>query len=58
MGERMTVADPYFFVMLTWAKKLNLNLKHYTNLERFYARFSARPAVKRAMREEGLPLAA
>ena len=58
MGEHMTVADPYFFVMLTWAKKLNLNLKRYTNLERFYARFSARPAVKRAMREEGLPLAA
>jgi len=58
MGERMTVADPYFFVMLTWAKKLNLNLKRYTNLERFYAGFSARPAVKRAMREEGLPLAA
>jgi glutathione S-transferase len=58
MGEHMTVADPYFFVMLTWAKKLNLNLKRYTNLERFYARFSARPAVKRAMLEEGLPLAA
>lgn len=58
MGGRMTVADAYFFVMLTWAKKLNLNLTRYTNLERFYTRMSERPAVQRALREEGLPLAA
>lgn len=58
MGERMTVADAYFFVMLTWAKKMNLNLKRYTNLERFYSRMSKRPAVQRALREEGLALAA
>jgi glutathione S-transferase len=58
MGERMTVADAYFFVMLTWAKKMHLNLKRYTNLERLYARMSMRPAVKRAMKEEGLPFAA
>lgn len=58
MGGRMTAADAYFFVMLTWAKKMNLNLKRYANLERFHARMSARPAVKRAMQEEGLPLAA
>jgi len=58
MGERMTVADAYFFVMLTWATKMNLNIKRYTNLERFYSRMSERPAVKRAMQEEGLPLAA
>jgi glutathione S-transferase len=58
MGEHMTVADAYFFVMLTWARKVNLSLKRYTNLDRFYTRLSERPAVKRAMLEEGLPLAA
>jgi len=58
MGERMTVADAYLFVTLSWAKKMNVNLKRYANLEEFYARMSARPSVQRALREEGLPLAA
>jgi glutathione S-transferase len=58
MGERMTVADAYLFVMLTWAKKMKLDLGRLANLAGFYARMSRRDAVKRAFKEEGLPLAA
>jgi glutathione S-transferase len=58
MGGRMTVADAYLFVMLTWAKKNNFDLSHYPNLSAFFARVSQRPSVQRALREEGLPLAA
>ena len=58
MGERMTVADAYLFVMLTWAKKMKLDLARYGNLGGFYARMSRRDGVKRAFKEEGLPLAA
>ena len=58
MGERMTVADAYLFVMLTWAKKNNFNLSRFSNLSAFFARMSRRASVQRALKEEGLPLAA
>ena len=58
MGERMTVADAYLFVMLTWAKKVEFDLSRFSSLNAFFRRMSARPSVQRALREEGLPLAA
>lgn len=58
MGDRMTVADAYLFVMLTWAKKQKFDLARFANLTAFFDRMSGRPSVQRALREEGLPLAA
>lgn len=58
MGDRMTVADAYLFVMLTWAKKQKFDLSRFGNLNRFFERMSERPSVQRALREEGLPIAA
>jgi glutathione S-transferase len=58
MGNRMTVADAYLFVMLTWAKKQKFDLERLSNLRAFFARMSERPSVQRALKEEGLPLAA
>ncbi|HEY4115325.1 MAG TPA: glutathione transferase GstA [Rhizomicrobium sp.] len=56
MGDRITVADAYLFVMLAWAMKQNIELK--PNLASFFARMAQRDSVQRAMKEEGLPLAA
>jgi glutathione S-transferase len=56
MGDRMTVADAYLFVMLTWAKKQKFDLGRFANLNAFFERMSQRPSVQRALREEGLPL--
>ena len=58
MGERMTVADAYLFVMLTWAKKQKFDLNRFANLIGFFERMLQRPSVQRALREEGLPVAA
>lgn len=58
MGNRMTVADAYLFVMLTWAKKEKFDLKRLANLSNFFARMAQRDSVRRAFKEEGLPLAA
>ena len=58
MGDRMTVADAYLFVMLTWAKKQKFDLKRLANLSAFFRRVAERDSVKRAFKEEGLPLAA
>ena len=53
-GDSFTVADAYFFVMLTWAHKFRLDLSQYPKLETYFARVKARPKVIEAMKEEGL----
>jgi glutathione S-transferase len=58
MGDRMSVADAYLFVILTWAKKMHLDTARFSNLTAFFARMAERRAVQRALKEEGLPLPA
>ena len=53
-GDSFTVADAYFFVMLTWAHSFRLDLSPYPKLETYFARVKARPKVLEAMKEEGL----
>jgi glutathione S-transferase len=51
-GDSMSVADAYLFTMLTWAKKLGVEMP--ANLKAFYDRVHDRPAVKLAFEHEGL----
>ena len=51
-GAHPTVADAYLFVMLMWAAKLKLAVPD--NLAAFSARMRERPAVKLALKHEGL----
>jgi glutathione S-transferase len=51
-GARPTVADDYLFVMLMWAAKMQLAVPD--NLAAFSARMRERPAVKLALKHEGL----
>ena len=53
-GEDFTAADAYLFTVTGWAKHVNLNLSDLPNLQRFLASVAARPAVREAMRAEGL----
>ncbi len=52
LGDSFTAADAYLFVMLTWAHHMKIALPH--NLSDFFRRVSQRPAVRQAMKEEGL----
>ena len=52
-GER-SIADPYLFVTLRWAKATQVDLSGLDNLERFFARMHADADVAAAMRAEGL----
>lgn len=54
MGESFTVADAYLFVILRWARTLHLDLSSMPHLLAFKARMEARPAVQKALTEEGL----
>lgn len=49
-----TVADAYLFTVLRWAPRLGLDLSAWPVLEDYMKRIAARPAVKAAMKEEGL----
>lgn len=53
MGH-FSVADAYLFTVLRWAPRLNLDLSAWPVLEDYMERIAARPAVKAAIKEEGL----
>ncbi|MGA9341545.1 MAG: glutathione binding-like protein [Rhodanobacteraceae bacterium] len=52
-GSR-SIADPYLFVVLRWAKSMKVDLSGYDNLERFFERMSKDSAVQKVLKEEGL----
>jgi glutathione S-transferase len=49
-----SVADAYAFTIVNWANFLAIPLERYPNLQAYLARVCARPAVKEALRAEGL----
>lgn len=53
-GEAFTAADAYLFVVLGWARFVKLDIADLSQVQAFIARVSARPAVREAMRAEGL----
>ena len=53
MGH-FTVADAYLFTVLRWAPRLEIDLSAWPALKDYMERIAARPAVKAAMKEEGL----
>jgi glutathione S-transferase len=52
LGAAFTAADAYFFVMLTWAKKMHIALS--PALSAWFDKVAARPKVHAAMAAEGL----
>jgi glutathione S-transferase len=49
-----SVADPYLYVTLRWAKGTGVDLSGLDNLARFVARIEADPGVRKVLAEEGL----
>jgi glutathione S-transferase len=54
MGETLTIADPYLFVITGWAEKMLGGLDRWRNLSAFRERMLDRPAVRHVLRFEGL----
>jgi glutathione S-transferase len=54
LAGNFSVADAYAFTIVNWANFLAIPLERYPNLQAYLARVSARPAVKEALRAEGL----
>ncbi|HXN15191.1 MAG TPA: glutathione transferase GstA [Usitatibacter sp.] len=53
-GDKFSAADAYLFTVTNWATPVKLNLSEFANLMAFQKRVAARPAVKEAMKAEGL----
>ena len=54
MGSAFSLPDAYLFTTLRWTVPTKIDLAPYPNLVAFMKRMEARPAVKAAMRAEGL----
>jgi glutathione S-transferase len=54
MGDSYTVADAYLFTVLNWTSFLQVNMDRWPALRGYMARLAERPAVREAMRVEGL----
>ncbi|MGZ8215015.1 MAG: glutathione transferase GstA [Methylosarcina sp.] len=54
MGEQFTVADAYLFVTLRWGPSMGIELTRWPVLASYVDKISGRPAVRKAMQEEGL----
>lgn len=49
-----SVADPYLYITVRWAKATGVDLTGLDNLARFFARIEADPGVRKVLVEEGL----
>ncbi|WP_432741295.1 glutathione transferase GstA [Methylobacter sp. G7] len=54
LGQHFTVADAYLFVTLSWGTYVDVDISRWPVLVEYAAKISARPAVQKAMKEEGL----
>lgn len=54
MGEHLTIADPYLFVMLNWTGFHGIDRGRWPGLVAFAERMRSRPAVDTVLRAEGL----
>jgi glutathione S-transferase len=52
-GESFSVADAYLFTILTWLPGLGVELVPWPNLQSYYERVRARPAVQTVLKAEG-----
>jgi glutathione S-transferase len=54
LDENFSVADAYLFVTLSWGQYVNIDISRWPALVRYCDKISERPAVQKAMKEEGL----
>ena len=53
MGDTLTIADPYLFVISGWADRM-IGLDNWPNIAAFRERMLERPSVRHVLRFEGL----
>ena len=54
MGEAYTTPDPYLYVMCRWSPRGGVDIADYPKIHAHMQRIAERPAVQRALEQEGL----
>ncbi|WP_072576107.1 glutathione binding-like protein [Suttonella ornithocola] len=54
LGDELSVADIYLYVILRWCNGLSLDYSHLSNLPAFYQRIEANPHVQSVLKMQGL----
>jgi glutathione S-transferase len=54
LGDEFSVADAYLFTVVNWCNVVNIDLGRWPVLQEYQKRVASRPAVKKAMKAEGL----
>jgi glutathione S-transferase len=54
MGDQFTVADAYLWVVFGWLPHVGFDTSRWPNLKAFHERVAQRPAVRQALKGEGL----
>jgi glutathione S-transferase len=54
LGKSFSVADTYAFTVLSWGQWVGVDVSKWKNVADYMARVAARPAVKAALKAEGL----
>ena len=54
MGQSFSLPDAYLFTVLRWTVPTKIDLAPFPHIQAFMKRMEARPAVKAAMKSEGL----
>jgi len=54
VGDKFSAADAYLYTVTRWAPFVKLDLAEFQGIQAFQKRVEARPAVQRALKEEGL----
>ncbi|ANB11343.1 glutathione S-transferase [Sugiyamaella lignohabitans] len=55
-GSEFTAIDSYAYTCTRWAVNLKVDFSEYPNITAWQKRMEARPSVKKALEEEGIPL--
>ncbi len=54
LTSQRSIADPYLYVILRWAKAKDIDLSGLDNLERFFANMNSDPGVQAALQKQGV----
>ncbi|WP_431258033.1 glutathione transferase GstA [Roseateles chitinivorans] len=56
LGAEFSVVDAYLYNVLRWPVRVNIDMSTYPSIKRFMDRMAQRPAVRAALKAEGLPV--
>ncbi|BAV73154.1 glutathione S-transferase [Pseudomonas chlororaphis subsp. aurantiaca] len=55
LGDGFSALDAYLFTLLTWARRLAIDLGQWRQLDRYFASLKAHPAIHQVLETEGPP---